>query len=138
MTASQGLGWSRISFPFIIGTVVTRRRVRAMIAGFAMHVAFGVAVALLYALVFESWGRSVWWTGALLGLYHGLFVLVVLTSMLPYVHPRMAGKHHGPTPTQQLEPPGFMALNYGRRTPAVTLFAHVVYGILLGAFYTPI
>lgn len=136
MAASQGLGWSRISFPFMLGTIFTRHRSRAMVAGFVGHIVVGVLFAILYALVFESWGRSVWWTGALLGLYHGLFVLVVVASYLPHVHPRMAGKHHGPTPTRQLEPPGFMAINYGRRTPAVTLFAHVIYGLLLGAFYT--
>lgn len=120
---------------FMLGTVVTYHRSRAMIAGFIFHLVFGVAFGLLYALVFESWGRAVWWSGALLGLYHGLFVLVVITALLPSIHPRMAGKHHGPTPTRQLEPPGFMAINYGRRTPAVTLFAHIVYGALLGAFY---
>lgn len=28
-----------------------------------------------------------------------------------------------------------MALNYGRRTPLVTLAAHLAYGVILGAFY---
>ena len=40
-----------------------------------------------------------------------------------------------PTPTRQLEPPGFMALNYGRRTPITVILAHLVYGGILGAFY---
>ena len=30
---------------------------------------------------------------------------------------------------------GFLALNYGRRTPLVALLAHVIYGAILGAFY---
>jgi hypothetical protein len=47
----------------------------------------------------------------------------------------MASRHHGPTPTRQLEPPGFLALNYGWATPATTLLAHVVFGLILGAFY---
>jgi hypothetical protein len=47
----------------------------------------------------------------------------------------MASKHHGPTPTRQLEPPGFMGLNYGQSTPVLTFVAHVLYGVLLGAFY---
>ena len=136
MSASQGIGWSRISFPFMLGTIFSGHRSRAMVVGFAAHLVAGVLFAVLYALVFESWGRAVWWTGALLGLYHGLFVLVVIASYLPTVHPRMAGRHHGPSPTRHLEPPGFMAINYGRRTPVVTLIAHVFYGGLLGAFYT--
>jgi hypothetical protein len=31
-----------------------------------------------------------------------------------------------------LEPPGLLALNYGIRTPAVTIAAHIAYGIVLG------
>jgi hypothetical protein len=47
----------------------------------------------------------------------------------------MASEQDGPTPTKQLEPPGFMALNYGRRTPITVILAHLVYGGILGAFY---
>jgi hypothetical protein len=36
---------------------------------------------------------------------------------------------------RQLEPPGFLALNYGYQTPASVLVAHVAYGSILGAFY---
>lgn len=137
MSGSQFLGWSRISLPFMIGSMLSGRRSRAMLFGFAGHIAFGLFFSLLYALVFESWGRATWWSGLLLGLYHGLFLLLVGLTFLPAVHPRMAGKHHGPTPTKQLEPPGFFALNYGRRTPLVTLLAHLVYGAILGLFYSP-
>jgi hypothetical protein len=47
----------------------------------------------------------------------------------------MASAQHGPEPTRNLEPPGFLALNYGRRTPIIALLAHMVYGIVIGAFY---
>lgn len=90
--------------------------------------------ALLNALVFASWQWTTWWLGGGLGLLHALFILTVGMPMLPDLHPRMASKHHDPTPTQQLEPPGFLALNYGRNTAAITLFAHVAYGALLGSF----
>ena len=135
MAASQGLGWSRMSFPFMIGSMVTSHRSRAMGLGFLLHFVFGVGFAILYALVFEGWQRATWWLGGLLGVFHGLFILIVVMPALPDLHPRMAGKHHGPTPTRQLEPPGVLGLNYGRTTPAITLVAHVVYGVLLGAFY---
>ncbi|MFB6279156.1 MAG: hypothetical protein ABEK75_06595 [Salinibacter sp.] len=135
MSTSQGLGWSRMSFPFMIGSMFTSHRGRAMALGFGLHIVFGLAFALLYALVFESWQWATWWLGGLLGVFHGLFLLIVLMPALPDLHPRMASPHYGPTPTRQLEPPGFMALNYGRNTPALTLAAHVVYGILLGLFY---
>lgn len=135
MAASQGFGWTRMSFPFMIGSMFTSHRSRAMTIGFTLHFVFGMVFALLYALVFEGWQWSTWWLGGLLGIFHGLFILVVVMPVLPDLHPRMASKHHGPTPTRQLEPPGFMALNYGTNTPALTLLAHVVYGVLLGAFY---
>jgi cytochrome c biogenesis protein CcdA len=135
MAASQGLGWSRMSFPFMIGSMVTSHRSRAMGLGFLLHFVFGVGFAVLYVLVFEAWRQTAWWLGGLLGIFHGLFILVVVMPALPDLHPRMAGKHHGPTPTRQLEPPGVLGLNYGRTTPAITLIAHVVYGVLLGAFY---
>jgi hypothetical protein len=135
MTASQGLGWSRISLPYMLGTVFAARRSRAMVLGFAAHFALGLAFAMLYAFAFEGWHRAGIWIGAGLGLFHGLFMLVVGMEVLPAVHPRMASRHHGPTPTRQLEPPGFLALHYGRSTPLVTLLAHVGYGAILGAFY---
>jgi len=37
----------------------------------------------------------------------------------------MASEQRGPEPTRALEPPGVLALNYGRQTPVVTLVAHV-------------
>jgi hypothetical protein len=33
-----------------------------------------------------------------------------------------------------LEPPGFLAMNYGYHTPLSTLVARIVYGATLGAF----
>lgn len=135
MAMSQGLGWSRMSFPFMVGSMLTSHRSRAMAIGFSLHFAFGMVFALLYAFVFESWEWSAWWLGGLLGLFHGLFILIVIMPALPDLHPRMASKHHGPTPTRQLEPPGFMALNYGGNTPAITVVAHLAYGVLLGLFY---
>jgi len=66
---------------------------------------------------------------------HGFFVLMVVMPLMPGLHPRMATEQRGPEPTRQLEPPGFLAMNYGRRTPVSVIFAHLVYGAVLGAFY---
>jgi hypothetical protein len=75
--------------------------------------------------------------GALIGLVHAAFVLAIGLPILPGVHPRMASAQRGPTPTRQLAPPGFLALNYGKRTPLSVAAAHLVYGAILGAFYKP-
>jgi hypothetical protein len=47
----------------------------------------------------------------------------------------MSSEEHGPTAAKQLEPPGFLALNYGVQTPVSVLAAHVLFGAVLGAFY---
>lgn len=135
MAVSQSLGYTRMSLPFLLGTMVTPNRDRAMFLGLIVHMMNGWIFALLYALAFESWQRATWWLGAAIGLVHGLFVLTVGMSIIPAMHRRMVSEYFGPTPNRQLQPPGFLALNYGRRTPAVALVSHLVYGAILGAFY---
>jgi hypothetical protein len=137
MSVSQGLGLSRMGLPYMLGTIVTPDRDRAKLLGFGIHLVNGWLFALVYAAAFESWRRATWWLGAAIGLVHGLFVLVAGVRAIPALHPRMASEQLGPTPTRQLEPPGFLALNYGRRTPAAVLVAHLLYGAILGAFYRP-
>src|SRR5919202_6576829 len=137
MSASQGLGLSRMSLPYMLGTIFTPDRDRAKLVGFGVHLVNGWWLAFIYAAAFQSWRRATWWLGAATGGVHALFVLLVVMPILPGLHPRMAGEQRGPTPTRQLEPPGFLALNYGRRTPLSVLLAHLVYGAILGAFYRP-
>lgn len=135
MAGSQGLGLTRMSIPFMLGTMFTSDRDRAKLVGFGVHLVNGWWLALIYAAAFHSWRRASWWRGALIGLVHAAFVLGVVMPLLPSLHPRMASEQQGPTPTKALEPPGFLALNYGRRTPVSVVFAHLIYGALLGAFY---
>lgn len=135
MASTQGLGLTRMSLPFMLGTMFTPDRDRAKLIGFVVHLLNGWWLALVYAATFQRWRRATWWLGAGIGLVHGLFVLVTVMPLLPGLHPRMASEQRGPTPTRQLEPPGFLGLNYGRRTPLSVLLAHLVYGAILGAFY---
>ena len=51
-------------------------------------------------------------------------------------HPRMASERAG-FELALLEPPALFAQNYGRRTVAITLLAHVAYGAILGGFLKP-
>src|SRR5215211_4260944 len=135
LAGSQGLGLTRINLPFMLGTMFTPDRDRAKLIGFGMHFVNGWIFASTYAAAFESWRRATWWLGAAIGLVHALFVLVAAMPLFPAMHPRMASELEGPAPTKQLEPPGFMALNYGRRTPISVILAHLLYGGILGAFY---
>ncbi|WP_353511361.1 hypothetical protein [Intrasporangium sp.] len=137
MIAAQLGGLSRLDIPLILGTVVRRDPDRARIAGFFIHLVFGQVFALGYALVFARLGQATWWIGGLLGLLHSAVALSVLIPMLVGIHPRMASNRSGPRSTAMLEPPGLFALNYGARTPLVTVAAHLVYGIALGLFVGP-
>jgi uncharacterized membrane protein YagU involved in acid resistance len=135
LSASQALGLTRMNIPFMLGTMTTPDRDRAKLVGFGMHLINGWLFATVYAAAFQSWRRATWWLGALIGLVHGLFVLVAAMPLIPSLHPRMANEQQGPTPTRQLEPPGAFALNYGKRTPISVVIAHLLYGAILGAFY---
>ncbi len=108
---------------------------RARVLGSLAHLLAGWVFAFFYAAIVESLGLANVWMGAGLGLLHGLVVLVAVMPVLPNFHPRMATEHQGPEPIRALGPSGFLALNCGRQTPAIALFAHGVYGAILGAFY---
>jgi hypothetical protein len=86
----------------------------------------------LYAAFFFAIGHGNWWIGLLFGAAHAIVLLVVLLPLIAYVHPRMANDYDGPTYTRRLEPPGFIGLNYGYRTPLSVLIAQMAYGAVLG------
>jgi hypothetical protein len=130
---AQLLGFSRMSLPFLFGTAVTGRRDHAMIYGFTLYSVGGLLFSIFYALAFNAIGFATWWLGALLGLLHGLFLVMVMLPLMPHVHPRMASEYDGPTTTRRLEPPGPFGSNYGRRTPLITVLAQIAYGAILGA-----
>jgi uncharacterized membrane protein YagU involved in acid resistance len=132
---AQGLGLTRMNFPYILGTIFTADRDKAKLYGFGIHVAVGCAFSLIYVLVFEALGAAGWWRGIIIGLVHALFVLVVVMGLLPGLHPRMANEQQGPASENKLEPPGFMALHYGMRTPVAILLSHAIFGAILGTFY---
>lgn len=130
----QAAGWSRMSLPYLLGTIFTPDRRRAPVIGIAVHFVNGFLFALGYALTFEGVGRATWWIGGLLGAVHTAFVLGLI-AYLPSIHPRMATEREGPSALRALQPPGYLALNYGAGTPLVALAAHLAYGVVLGALY---
>ena len=132
LAASQGLGLTRMNVPFLLGTMVTANRDRAKAYGVAIHLVNGIFFAWTYLVSFHFWGGPSWWKGALIGVVHAAFILMCVLPLLPAFHPRMASEQEGPTAVRQLEPPGFMAMHYGLRTPFSVLFAHVVFGLILG------
>lgn len=135
MAGSQGLGLTRMNIPYMLGTMFTTDRDRAKALGVFLHVLNGLAFSLVYVAAFHVWGGATWWKGVLIGLVHAGFVLTAAMPALPGLHPRMAGESRGPTVVRQLEPPGFLGLHYGVQTPVSIVIGHLVFGIILGAFY---
>jgi uncharacterized membrane protein YagU involved in acid resistance len=135
LEGSRGLGFSRLSLPFLIGTFFTTQRRWAVTVGFIAYTIGGWLFAFLYFLLFASVGIFTWWFGALAGFLHGVFLLVSALPLLPFVHPRMASEYHAVSATRELEPPGFLAMNYGYHTPLTTLIGQTVYGATLGGFF---
>jgi hypothetical protein len=129
------LGLTRMDLPFLLGTIVSADRARAMALGYAMHFVAGQVFAMMYLAIFAAIGHSGWWLGAGFGLAHGLFAGTALVNvLLPVIHPRMGTPLSSAADRPLLEPPGFMMLNYGRRTPLATIAAHVAYGTIVGGF----
>jgi hypothetical protein len=136
MFGAQRLGYSRLSLPFLIGTMFTGDRSSALALGLLFYLLGGWLFAFVYYFIFASIGRTGWELGLLLGAVHGAVLLVMLLPLLPQLHPRMASEYEGPTRGRRLQPPGFLALNYGYRTPLTTIVAHALYGLILGARLT--
>ncbi len=138
MSGSQGLGLTRMNLPYLLGTIFTPNRDRAKVYGVVLHILNGWMFSLVYVAALHASGLFTWWFGAAVGLVHGVFVIVVAMPVLPGMHPRMASEIQGPTVVRQLEPPGFLGRNYGIRTPISALVAHVIFGGIIGAFYSPL
>jgi hypothetical protein len=135
LSAAGEFGLTRMDLPFLLGTMLSTDRSRAKAVGYAMHFVVGQLFALIYFGIFSAIGHSGWWLGSAFGLAHGLFAGIALVNvLLPVIHPRMGTPSSAAADQPLLEPPGFMMLNYGGRTPLVTVAAHVAYGTIVGGF----
>ncbi|MGH2966912.1 MAG: hypothetical protein ACRDMH_16240 [Solirubrobacterales bacterium] len=133
MRAAGELGMTRMDLPFLLGTAFSGDRVRAKALGYGLHFVAGLAFALIYLGVFAAIGHSGWGLGGLFGALRALFAATALVSiLLPLVHPRMGTSLTVAGSVALLEPPGFLMLNYGARTPLVTLVGHIAYGAIVG------
>jgi hypothetical protein len=135
LSGGQRAGLTRMSMPFLLGSMLTADRDRARLYGLVVHLINGFVFALVYVAIFHTLHRATWWLGALIGISQALVMLTSIVPLLPGIHPRMASERHGPSDLKPLEPPGFMCLNYGVQTPVATILAHAVFGAIVGALY---
>ncbi len=135
LRVAQELGVTRMDIPLLLGTIFTDRRDRASVIGYVIHFFNGLLFALAYYGVFRAVGHAGWLFGAALGLVHAALAGgLLLTVLLPAVHPRMGTPWTDAEETPLLEAPGFLLANYGRRTVIWTLFGHIVFGAIVGGF----
>jgi uncharacterized membrane protein YagU involved in acid resistance len=136
LAGSQGLGMTRMNVPYLLGTIFTPDRDRAKFIGICLHFLNGWIFSLIYVAAFHALEKPTWWFGAAIGFVQAGFVLAVALPALPAFHPRIANEQYGPTVARQLEPPGFLGLHYGIRTPVSVVIAHIIFGAILGGFYS--
>jgi hypothetical protein len=135
LRVAQELGWTRMDIPLLLGTVFTDDRDRATVIGVAVHFLNGLLFALGYYAIFRAVDQAGWAFGAALGVVHAALAGgVLVTLLLPAVHPRMGTPWSDAEETPLLEPPGFLLVNYGRRTALWTLLGHVAFGAIVGGF----
>ena len=135
LRAASEAGLTRMDLPFLLGTAFTANRTKAKALGYLLHFVAGLMFALIYYAIFSAIHHSGWALGCAFGFAHGLFAGTALVNiLLPVVHPRMGSTETAAPAVALLEPPGFMMVNYGLRTPLVSLPAHIAYGALVGGF----
>jgi hypothetical protein len=132
---SQQLRLTRMSIPYLLGTIFTPDRSKAKVLGFFLHLVNGQIFALVYIALFHRVGEAGASWGLLFGVAHAVVVLLVLLPLLAALHPRVAREDAGPTQMRQLEPPGALALHYGASTPLWVVVGHAVYGVIFGLLY---
>ncbi len=113
----------------MLGTMMVRDTKMAYVAGAMMHAMMSIVFGLLHVAFYQAFDLEsslVAW-GIVFGLVHW-FVTGMMLGMVPVMHPLMrAGT---------MDAPGAFALGYPRATAMGFLMLHLVFGILVAAFYT--
>ena len=94
--------------------------------GLMVHLMMGIAFAVGYALLFETFGVNAnWLWGAAFGTAHGAIAGMAMV-MMPAMHPRMGDG-------DVLTAPGPFGVNYGSMVPIGIIMLHVVFGVIVGS-----
>jgi hypothetical protein len=121
---------TRFDFVRFWGRLVSGERSSlAYTYGVIVLLVLGALIGLLYRLAFQQIDSATYvgW-GALLGLAHGVLMLLVLPLL---------GLADRSVRDGTLQRPGLAVMAYGRLTPIAILAVHVVYGVWVGSFLMP-
>ncbi len=110
------------------GTMISRNKMMAYVAGTMMHAMMGIALALAHAGVIKGLDLTsalIAW-GVLFGFVHYLMVGMGM-GMIGTMHPLMRAG--------QMPAPGLFVSNLPRMTVMGFLVIHLVYGLVVAALY---
>ena len=114
---------------YLLGSMMLRQKViMVYLAGMMVHAVMSIAFALAHVGVYQSLdldSNLVAW-GLLFGFVHYLIVGVAF-GMMPMIHPRIR--------SGEIQAPGAYALSSPMATAAGFLMLHLLFGVLVGAFY---
>ena len=113
---------------YMLGTMMSRNKMMAYVAGTMMHAMMGIAFALAHTRVIKGLNLTsalVAW-GVLFGFVHYLIVGMGM-GMMGTMHPLMR--------TGQMPAPGLFVTNLPRMTVMGFLMVHLVYGLVVAALY---
>ena len=113
---------------YMLGTMMSRNKMMAYVAGTMMHGMMGIVLALAHAGVIKGLDLTsalIAW-GVLFGFVHYLMVGMGM-GMIGTMHPLMRAG--------QMKAPGLYVTNLPRMTVVGFLMVHLVYGLVVAALY---
>ena len=113
----------------MLGTMMVRDTKMAYVAGAMMHIGMSIVFGLIHVALYQAFGLEsalVAW-GVLFGLVHWVITGMGL-GMMPVMHPLIR--------KGQMDAPGAFAMSYPAMTVMGFLMLHVLFGVLVGTFYT--
>lgn len=129
----RAMGMTRMDLLYKLGTMMGPRasRGQAYLVGMMLHLMMGAMFGLVHAGVLvgltpATVGAAVG-LDAVIGLVHGMGVVVVMPLLLNSVHPLVA--------SGDIEAPGTALVGFGTMTPMGVVMAHLVFGLVTGGLY---
>lgn len=110
------MGWGKIDVILAVGSLITKNADRAVSYGYYVHFISGIAFAYIYWGLLTLLSLPIaWWTFGMAGFIHGIIIMLLVSIAVMEHHP--VAKYH----------------ERGPMTGVAQLFAHILYGVVVGA-----
>lgn len=123
---TQPIEQTRMDICLLLGSLVTGQTGGGSWAiGLVMHLLIGGVIGLVYGMVFEWWGETDWWRGAIISIPHSLLAGLGVLA-IGYIHPLIPGTY---------PQPGYLGLDIGGRLAFHLFMLNAVFGGVVGGIY---